>query len=72
MPRRITALDPYYLQLLPCPFCGTTLPDIETHDDYHIVCPACLTYGPLGCTEEEAVCLWNARMPVPDVGAPRG
>lgn len=48
--------------VVPCPFCGEAALEIETHTGYRLICRACETYGPLGCTEEHAVCLWNARV----------
>ena len=63
MPHRITAREPYAATLQPCPFCGTRDLSIETDDGYHVLCEACVTTGPSGCTEESAVDLWNARFP---------
>jgi hypothetical protein len=52
--REITA------QVASCPFCGTSRLDMDDHD-YHVVCQACGGRGPLGASEDEAVCLWNGR-----------
>jgi Lar family restriction alleviation protein len=64
-------LDAYWGRVEPCPFCGTTDLDMETHRGYHVLCQACVTVGPLGCTEDEALCRWNARPPV-EVRPPHG
>jgi NADH pyrophosphatase NudC (nudix superfamily) len=58
--REITALDSSYGQVAFCPFCGTRRLDMDDHD-YHVVCQACGCRGPLGASEDEAVCLWNGR-----------
>lgn len=66
MAHRITSRDELGF-VAACPFCGETQLDIETDDGYFVLCQACVMHGPLGCTEEYAVCLWNARF---DAGRP--
>jgi Lar family restriction alleviation protein len=61
MPHRLTPLDASGTPAVPCPFCGEPVLDIETHQDYYILCQACGARGPLCCTEDEAVQRWNYR-----------
>jgi Lar family restriction alleviation protein len=54
--------------LAPCPFCGGALVDLGHTADAaaFIICHACLAAGPLSSTDEEAVWLWNTRVPPED------
>lgn len=51
--------------LAPCPFCGGALVDLGHTSDAaaFVVCNVCLASGPLSGTDEEAVWLWNTRVP---------
>jgi hypothetical protein len=63
-------------ELLPCPFCGNTSPDIETLNQepriYGLQCnnPDCKVYF-TGESEEEVIDKWNLRSPSPSKGMPR-
>jgi Lar family restriction alleviation protein len=55
---------PAVVVLAPCPFCGGALVDLgHAGDGVYIVCNGCLASGPLSSTEQEAVWLWNTRVP---------
>jgi Lar family restriction alleviation protein len=58
--------SPAVVVLALCPFCGGALVDLRLRhagDGVYVVCDGCLASGPLSRTDEEAVWLWNTRVP---------
>jgi Lar family restriction alleviation protein len=55
------------MEMLSCPFCGSTNLDLMSGDDengntaYWVYCNSCNMTGPEGNTVEETEKLWNAR-----------
>ena len=51
----------------PCPWCGTDDNHIElqtdNHGDWRVNCEMCVTCGPAGVTEADAITAWNRRAP---------
>ena len=51
--------------LLPCPWCGCADNHLElntdNHGDWRVYCEMCVTQGPHGVTENDAIAAWNRR-----------
>ena len=56
-------------QLDPCPFCGSTMILIV---GLSVRCHHCSAEGPFGYSVEQAIILWNERVPKTDFASQRG
>ncbi|RJP50897.1 MAG: hypothetical protein C4586_05120 [Anaerolineaceae bacterium] len=56
-------------QLMPCPFCGSKMILVV---DFSIHCHCCNAKGPSGYSVEQAIILWNKRVPKNELAAQRG
>ena len=64
------------VKLKPCPFCGSTLVDMDCDKlPFFVVCQHCSSSGPMHDSWNAAANAWNRRVPVStrqDAASPRG